>query len=103
MEGWYNDTITEAEYLQAIPLLRVGEPCTVFYDKRYPADFSALAHDANSFEISLLVFLGSFPLVFGTTLKQQLYILRRNNFRRRIKVKYPDWAFPERKQTPPSK
>lgn len=96
MEGWYNDTITESQYLQSIPPLRVGEPCTVFYSKRWPDAHSALAHDGNSFEMSFLVFAGVFPLVFGTQLKSQFFSWRRNFFRRKIKVKYPAWAFPGR-------
>jgi hypothetical protein len=102
MEGWYLDTITEAQYLQAIPVLRVGEPCTVYYRKSNPGKYSALAHDGNSFEISTLVFFGTFPLIFGTSLKGQFFVLRRWLFPRRQQVRLPDWALPDRHPPKPA-
>ncbi|EAN79450.1 uncharacterized protein TEOVI_000494400 [Trypanosoma equiperdum] len=77
MERFYNDTITESEYLQAIPVLRVGENCTVFYSKKHPGVHSALAHDANSFEISILCFLAVFPLLMGYNMKAQWWMIKR--------------------------
>lgn len=94
MHHIYFDTMTEAEYLQAIPILRVGEPCTVFYDKRNPSgNHAALANDPCSFEHGLILFLGAFPLVFGNTLRGQVLTSWAKHFgKKRMKVRFPKWA-----------
>ncbi|RNF12480.1 hypothetical protein TraAM80_00333 [Trypanosoma rangeli] len=77
MKQFYNDTITESQYLQAIPVLRVGERCTVFYDKKHAGSLSALAHDANSFEISILSFCAVVPVLMGYLMKAHWWMLRK--------------------------
>nr|CCC95084.1 conserved hypothetical protein [Trypanosoma congolense IL3000] len=90
MSMFYNDTITESEYLQAIPVLRVGESCTVFYDKKKPGTRSAVAHDANSFEISILCFLAVFPLLMGYNLKTNWWMIKRAYRPNRLmRVRFP--------------
>ena len=74
MEGWYKDTITEAQYLQSIPVLRMGERCTVYYRKRTPWKHSALAIDANSWEISTIAFFATFPILMGSIMKAHFVV-----------------------------
>jgi hypothetical protein len=94
MSWFYLDTITEAHYLQAIPVLRVGERCTVFYSKESP-HLSALASDANSWESSILAVVVCFPLLVGTQLKHQFVGLYRKHWRRnRIRVRMPVYDIP---------
>lgn len=64
----FRDTITESQYLQAFPVLRQGEACTVFYDSKAPGRHSALASDANSAEGGVALYLAVFPLIFGNML-----------------------------------
>jgi len=92
MGDWYMDTMTEAEYLQAMPVLRVGEKCAVWYNKSNPGSYPALAFDGNSFETGVLVILGGFPLAAGSLLRSQLMLWRMKWFPRPMKVKMPKWA-----------
>ncbi|CAG9574476.1 conserved hypothetical protein [Leishmania major strain Friedlin] len=102
MEGWYYDTITEAEYLQAIPVLRVGERCSVFYDKKNPKAHSALAQDANSFEISFLGFLAVFPLLMGHYMKAHFWMLRKAYMpNRKMRIRFPVYDHPKPPPSPP--
>jgi hypothetical protein len=103
MGNWYNDTITEAQYLQSVPLLRVGERCTVLYDRKHPGSHSAIAHDANSWEISLMLYVAVFPILMAPLMQLQYHnwvIARRA---RRLRFKMPTWANPNVKQGPPPK
>ncbi|KAG5500652.1 hypothetical protein JIQ42_04671 [Leishmania sp. Namibia] len=102
MEGWYYDTITEAEYLQAIPVLRVGERCSVFYDKKNPKAHSALAQDANSFEISFLGFLALFPLLMGHYMKAHFWMLRKAYMpNKKMRIRFPVYDHPRPPPPPP--
>ncbi|EPY23387.1 hypothetical protein STCU_02411 [Strigomonas culicis] len=102
MEGFYNDTITEAQYLQAIPVLRVGEGCTVFYDKKNPGAHSALAHGANSFEISFIAFFAVFPLLMGYFMKSHFWMLKKAYLpNKKIRVRFPAYDHPQPPPPPP--
>ncbi|KAH9597211.1 Protein of unknown function DUF3592 [Trypanosoma melophagium] len=102
MERFYNDTITESEYLQAIPVLRVGERCTVFYDKKNPGLHSALAHDANSFEISILSFFAVFPFLMGYLMKSHLWMVKKAYMpNKTMRVRFPTYARPPPPPPPP--
>lgn len=104
MHWFYNDTITEAEYLQAIPVLRIGERCTVFYDKRNPKAHSALAHDANSFEISIIGFLAVFPLLMGYFMKGHFWEFRRAYLpNKRMRIRFPIYDHPKAPPPQPKK
>jgi hypothetical protein len=90
MSSFYKDTITESQYLQAIPILRAGERCTVFYDKAQPGRYSALAHDANSFEISIMCFLAAFPLLMGYYMKAHWWMIKKAYFPgKKMRVRMP--------------
>lgn len=102
MSWFYNDTITEAEYLQAIPVLRVGERCLVFYDKRRPKAHSALAHDANSFEISIISFFAIIPLMMGYNMKAQFWMLCKAYMPgKKMRVRFPSYNRPPPPPPPP--
>lgn len=102
MRSFYRDTITEAEYLQAIPVLRIGEQCTVFYDKKNPGAHSALAHDANSFEMSVIGFLAVFPLLMGYFLKSHWWAVRRAYMpSKKMRVRFPTYDHPQPPPPPP--
>lgn len=95
MKSLYNDTITESQYLQAIPVLRVGERCTVFYEKANPGAHSALAHDANSFEISILCFMAVFPLMMGYYMKAHWWMIRKAYLPgKKVRVRFPHYDNP---------
>ena len=94
MSWFYLDTITEAHYLQAIPVLRVGERCTVYYSKENP-NLSALASDANSWEMAVLATFVAFPLFAGTSLKQQVFnFWRRFGPAKKMRIRVPSYDFP---------
>ncbi|KAF5223391.1 hypothetical protein ECC02_003410 [Trypanosoma cruzi] len=102
MERFYNDTITESQYLQAIPVLRLGERCTVFYDKKNPGAHSALAHDANSFEISILSFFTVVPLLMGYLMKAHWWMLKKAYMpNKKMRVRFPPTARPHPPPEPP--
>ncbi|KAG8345626.1 hypothetical protein TRVL_03532 [Trypanosoma vivax] len=95
MWPWYNDTITESQYLQAIPILRAGEACTVFYSKKNPGLYSAVAHDANSFEISILSFLAIFPLLLGYQMKTHWWMIKKlYRPNKMLRVRFPPYNHP---------
>eukprot|EP00759_Apiculatamorpha_spiralis_P033201 PhF_6_TR3452/c0_g1_i1/m.5035 len=91
------DAMTEAQYLQAIPPLRIGAPCTVFYAKSNPC-LSGVAHDPSSYECSLIAFAGLFVFVWATQMKVTLF----NKFGQKVapkhKIRVPNWSgvFPEK-------
>jgi hypothetical protein len=87
----WTDTITESQYLQAFPVLRVGEPCTVFYDTKNPKSHSAIACDANSTEGGVALYLAVFPLIFGNMLRGHYVSFMRKWFPKKIKVKMPKY------------
>jgi len=102
MERFYKDTITESQYLQAIPVLRVGERCTVFYNKANPGSHSALAHDANSFEISIMCFLAVFPLMMGYYMKAHWWMIKKAYFPgKKVRVRFPVYDHPPPPPPPP--
>lgn len=102
MKWFYKDTITEAEYLQAIPVLRVGERCTVFYDKKNPKSHSALAQDANSFEISFLSFFAVFPLLMGYYMKAHFWMVRKAYMpNKKMRIRFPVYDRPKPPPPPP--
>ncbi|EPY29083.1 hypothetical protein AGDE_10134 [Angomonas deanei] len=102
MAPFYNDTITEAQYLQAIPVLRVGERCTVFYDKKNPSAHSALAHDANSFEMSFIAFFAVFPLLMGYTMKAHFWMICKAYMpNKKMRVRFPTYNHPPPPPPPP--
>lgn len=78
IDRFYNDTITESQYLQAFPILRQNEPCTVFYDKKSPRYHSALASDANSAESGVALYLAVFPLIFANMLMATFMRMKRS-------------------------
>lgn len=95
MKGFYNDTITEAQYLQAIPVLRVGEKCNVFYNRKHPHTHSALAHDANSFEMSFIAFLSIFPLLMGYFMKAHFWMVRKAYMpNKKMRIRFPVYDHP---------
>ncbi|KNH04312.1 permease [Perkinsela sp. CCAP 1560/4] len=80
------DVLTEVQYLQSIPPLRANSPCTVFYKIANPR-LSALAHDANSYQFTILTSVGIFGLLFATSLKTNaINLLRAYLFRPKRKV-----------------
>lgn len=102
MRFFYNDTITEAQYLQAMPILRKGEKCTVFYNKSNPSAHSGLAHDANSWEISLLAFCAAMPILMGYYMKAQCAQAFRDYFPRKLmKIRFPKVDHPKPPPPPP--
>lgn len=102
MSGFYNDTLTEAQYLQAIPVLRIGERCVVFYDKKNPQTYSALAHDPNSFEISFIAFFAIFPILMGYTMKTHFWMLRKAYMpNKKMRVRFPAYDHPPPPPPPP--
>jgi hypothetical protein len=92
MGGAYNDTITESQYLQAIPILRIGEPCTVYYDRKNPQAHASLAADGNSTEIGILLYLAVFPLIFANTFRMQYIVWKKMYFKKKMRVGFPAWA-----------
>eukprot|EP00758_Cryptobia_borreli_P000338 Tbor_TRINITY_DN1052_c0_g1::TRINITY_DN1052_c0_g1_i1::g.12370::m.12370 len=102
MKWMYEDTITESQYLQAMPVLRVGEKCTVFYNKSNPGGHSALAHDPNSWEISILCFCAAFPLLMGYLLKSHFLQFRTAYMPpSKMKVGFPSAVRPPPPPPPP--
>lgn len=102
MQRFYKDTITESQYLQAIPVLRVGERCTVFYSKTHPEKHSALAHDANSFEISILCFLAVFPMLMGYYMKTHWWLTKKAFLPgKKVRVRFPVYDHPPPPPEPP--
>jgi len=90
MPTWlWTDTITESQYLQAFPLLRVGEACTVFYDSKCPGAHAALACDANSTESGVALYAAVFPLIFANMLYGQYSAAKRKVFTKKIRVRMP--------------
>jgi hypothetical protein len=87
----WTDTVTESQYLQAFPVLRVGEPCTVFYDRRAPQAHSALAVDANSTEGGIALYLAVFPLIFANMLRTSVVVAWRKVFPKKIRVRMPKY------------
>lgn len=103
MEGWVLDTITEAQYLQAIPVLRVGERCTVWLNKKRPDSITALASDANPAQTAILIFLGVFPLLMGYHMKCHLLWLRHYYFPgKKMRVGFPKYDNEMSRPPPPS-
>lgn len=101
MEGWYDDTITESQYLQSIPVLRIGERCTVFYVKRKP-QLAALAHDPNSWETSLMTVTCVFMLLMGRLMKFNVWLLKEKYKKKRsVKVRFPVYDHPVPPVEPP--
>lgn len=102
MSSFYKDTITESQYLQAIPVLRVGERCTVFYKKDNPGEYCGLAHDANSFEISLMAFFAAFPLLMGYYMKSHAWMVYKAYApNKTFKVRFPKYDHPPPHRPPP--
>lgn len=102
MFGWLNDTITEAQYLQAIPVLRVGEKCTVWVNKRRPDSITAVASDANPAQTAVLVLFGVLPLLLGYHMKCHLVWLKHYYFpSKKMRVRYPAYDRPV-SQPPPT-
>lgn len=101
----YTDTITEAQYLQSIPILRIGEPCTVFYDKKAPAKHAAIAHDSNSWETALMLYAAFFPLLCAGMMKMQYQSWVRYFRVSKTRVGFPEWAHTTARhpKPPPSK
>ena len=62
------DVLTEVQYLQSVPPLRVNGECTVFYKIDNPS-LSALAHDANSHQFTVMAYFGVFGLLFAGHMK----------------------------------
>lgn len=102
MGDWYTDTITEAQYLQSIPLLRIGERCTVLYDRTNPGAHSAIAHDANSWEISLMLYAAVFPFLTANLWLMQWQTWRYGTKMVAKKIKMPAWSRPPNMPPPPS-
>ena len=94
MGDWYTDTITEAQYLQSVPLLRSGERCTVLYDSKHPGAHSSIAHDANSWEISLMLYFATFPILTAPLLQLQFFNWVTARQVKRTRFKMPEWANP---------
>jgi hypothetical protein len=92
MGTYYTDTITEAQYLQSFPILRIDEPCTVLYDKKAPAAHASLAHDANSWETALLMYFGVFPMVTANLMINQYGYWAHRWGKSKTTVKFPQWA-----------
>lgn len=102
MSFFYKDCITESQYLQAMPILRVGERCTVFYDKSNPSSHSALAHDPNSWEMSILAFCAALPLLMGYYMKAHYVDVRRAYApARKLKIGFPKVDHPKPPPPPP--
>ena len=92
--GIMTDTITESQYLQAFPVLRNSEPCTVFYDKKCPGAHSSIASDANSAEAGIALYMAVFPLMFANKFKADLWSWRRRWVPKRYRVQMPSWSKP---------
>ena len=74
--------LSEVQYLQSVPPLRVNSPCTVFYKIDDPT-MSALAHDANSYQFTFMAYFGIFGLAFATSIKTSLINMYRARLRPR--------------------
>jgi len=87
----HQDQITEVQYLQSNPPLRVNSPCTVFYRKDDPS-LSCIAHDPNSIENSLIAFAGIFTVLWATKFKHSYIMWKKKRFESTFKVGFPEWA-----------
>lgn len=102
MRYFYRDTITEAQYLQAMPVLRVGERCAVFYSKSNPGKHSAVAHDPNSWETSLMAFMAFMPLLMGYYMKSHYFTARQSFMPKpKMRVGFPKLDQETSKPPPP--
>ena len=88
----YTDTITESQYLQSFPILRIGEPCHVLYDKKNPQAHASLAHDANSWEMALMTYLAVFPLLMANNMRDSYNEYKNGWKTKKTKVRFPQWA-----------